>query len=139
LHATRARLFDASWQLMCPTCRVPKAAVDDLGQLPPQFHCDTCGIVYSVDVERNVELRFSISPAVRETRDEIYCIGGPLRMPHVVAQQHLRPHEDRPVELAVGENLQLRTIGSTQELNLVPGPAGRTTEIKVTYAAGRWS
>lgn len=139
LHAARAGLFEPAWQLMCPNCRVPKAEVAELADLPPRFHCDTCGIWYTVDLERNLELRFSVAPDVRTTRDEIYCIGGPLRMPHVVAQQYLAPHEDRPVELAVGENLQLRTIGSTHELNLVAGPAGRTTEIKVTYAAGRWS
>src|SRR2546429_3127353 len=83
----RRACSQSAGKLMCPNCRVPKAAVDDLGELPPQFHCDTCGILYTVDVDSNVELRFSISPAVRTTHDEIYCIGGPLRMPHVVAQQ----------------------------------------------------
>ena len=38
---------------MCPSCRIPKAGVDDLGELPPQFHCDTCGIFYTVDVDRH--------------------------------------------------------------------------------------
>lgn len=139
LHAAREGLLEPAWQLMCPNCRVPKAEVAGLADLPPQFHCDTCGIWYTVDVERNLELRFSVARAVRASRDEIYCIGGPLRMPHVVAQQYLAPHEDRPLELTIGETLRLRTIGSTHELNLVSGPIGRTTEIKVTYAAGRWS
>ncbi|HZU20952.1 MAG TPA: DUF5939 domain-containing protein [Gaiellaceae bacterium] len=139
LHATRAGLFEPSWQLMCPNCRVPKATVDELGELPPQFHCDTCGIVYTVDVERHLELRFSIRPSVRETSDEIYCIGGPLRMPHVFAQQHLRPHEDRPVELDLRDPLQLRTIGSTHQLTLQAGPPARVDEVKLTYAAGRWT
>jgi rubredoxin len=139
LHATRAGLFELSWQLMCPNCRVPKAAVDDLGELPPQFHCDTCGIVYTTDVERHLELRFSVAASVRVTRDEIYCIGGPLRMPHVFAQQHLRPHEDRPLELELAEALQLRTIGSTDQLRLERGAASRVEEVKLTYAAGRWT
>ena len=116
-----------------------EAAVDDLGELPPQFHCDTCGILYTVDVETNLELRFSVSPAVRVTRDEIYCIGGPLRMPHVVAQQHLRPHEDRPVELQLAEPLLVRAIGGSSELRLVPGPSSRVDDVKLTYAAGRWT
>lgn len=139
LQATRVGLFTLSWQLMCPNCRVPKAAVDELDELPPQFHCDTCGILYTVDVDRHLELRFSLSPAVRVTRDEIYCIGGPLRMPHVVAQQHLRPHEDRPLDLTLAEPLQLRTIGGANELNVVPAPAGRVADVRVTYAAGRWN
>jgi hypothetical protein len=139
LHATRVGVFGLSWQLMCPSCRVPKAAVDDLGELPPQFHCDTCGILYTVDVDSNVELRFSVDPAVRETRDEIYCIGGPLRMPHVVAQQHLRPHEDRLVDLPLAEPLLVRAIGGSSELRLVPGPASRVDGVKLTYAGGRWT
>jgi adenylate cyclase len=139
LHATRAGLFELSWQLMCPNCRVPKATLDDLGELPPQFHCDTCGIVYTVDVDRHLELLFSINPAVRATRDEIYCVGGPLRMPHVIAQQHLWPHEDRRVELEFTDPLQLRTIGSTHQLTLAPGPQGRIDQVKLTYAAGRWT
>jgi adenylate cyclase len=139
LHASRAGLFELTWQLMCPNCRVPKAAVDDLAEVPPQFHCDTCGIVYTTDVDRDLELRFSVDPAVRETRDEIYCVGGPLRMPHVVAQQHLAPHEDRPVELAPTEPLQLRAIGSTSQARLCAGPPSRVDEVKLTYAAGRWT
>lgn len=139
LHSSRAGLFRASWQLMCPNCRVPKAEVDKLGELPPRLHCDTCGIWYAVDVDRNLELRFSIAPDVRPTSDEIYCIGGPLRMPHVVAQQYLGAHEDRRLELPITETLRLRTIGSTSELNLAAGAPGRVDEVKLTYAAGRWN
>jgi hypothetical protein len=139
LHATRAGLVRASWQLMCPNCRVPKAETGDLAELPPRFHCDTCGIWYAVDLDRNLELRFSIAPDVRKTRDEIYCIGGPLRMPHVVAQQYLAGHEDRRVELTLAEPLRLRTIGGTNELNLVPGPRSRVSDVRATFAAGRWS
>jgi hypothetical protein len=143
LHAVRVGLFEVSWKLMCPNCRIPKAAVDELGELPPQFHCDTCGILYTVDVDRHLELRFSVSPTVRATRDDIYCIGGPLRMPHVVAQQHLRPHEDRPIELTPTEPLRLRAIGGAAELRLRPGAASRRAslsgDVKLTYAAGRWS
>jgi len=139
LHAARAGLFAPDWQLMCPVCRVPKANVDDLNEVPPQFHCDTCGIVYTTDVERHLELRFSIDPAVRAAQDAIYCIGGPLRTPHVVAQQHLRPHEDRRVELALTEPLELRSIGGTQQLRLVAGPRSRVDDVRLTYAAGRWT
>jgi adenylate cyclase len=139
LYATRSGLFDLSWQMMCPNCRIPKASVDELGELPPQFHCDTCGILYSVDIDRDVELRFSVSAEVRVTQDAIYCIGGPLRMPHVVAQQHLRPHEDRLVEVTVTEPLQLRAIGGAHRLRLAPGQASRVDDVKLTYAAGRWS
>jgi hypothetical protein len=139
LHAARAGLFEPRWQLMCPSCRIPKSEVAELHDLPPQFHCDPCGIVYTVAVERHLELRFSVAEAVRPTQDDIYCIGGPLRMPHVVAQQYLAPHEDRPVELRLGEALQLRTIGGAEHLDLVPGAPSRPSEVRLTYTAGRWT
>lgn len=139
LHAGRIGLFELRWELMCPNCRVPKAEVDTMAEIPPRFHCETCGISYAADVEQRVELRFSVNPAVRSATHEIYCIGGPLRMPHVVAQQYLRPHEDRRVELALTEPLLLRTVGGTHQLGLVRGPSSsRVTDVKVTYAGGRW-
>lgn len=139
LHAGRAGLFDLSWELMCPNCRVPKAEVDTMAEIPPRFHCETCGISYAADVEQRVELRFSVNPAVRSASNEIFCIGGPLRMPHVAAQQYLHPHEDRRVELELTEPLLLRTVGGTDQLGLVQGPpSSRVTDVKVTYAGGRW-
>lgn len=139
LHATRAGLFELRWELMCPNCRVPKAEATKMAEIPPRFHCETCGISYSADVDQRVELRFSINPAVRNAVDETYCIGGPLRMPHVAAQQYLSAHEDRRVELALTEPLMLRTIGGTQHLVLDRAPANsRVREVKVTYAGGRW-
>jgi adenylate cyclase len=139
LHATRAGLFELRWQLMCPNCRVAKAEVNTLAELPPRFHCDTCGISYATNLDERVELRFTINPAIRPTSIETYCIGGPLRMPHVLAQQYLSPHEDRRLELELDEPLLLRTIGGSHELSLVRGPAGgRVGEVRLTYAAGRW-
>lgn len=138
-NAADVGLFEPRWALMCPNCRVAKAEVDGRGDLPPQFHCDTCGISYSTDVDERVELRFTVAPAVRDTSAETYCIGGPLRMPHVLAQQLLRPHEDRRLELDLGEPLLLRTIGGRQQLRLVPAPAERRVrDVRLTYAAGRW-
>jgi class 3 adenylate cyclase len=140
LYATRAGLFELRWELMCPNCRVPKQEVDSLAKLPLQFHCELCGISYGADFDRGVELRFSVHPAVRAASDQVYCIGGPLRMPHIAAQQYLRPGEERPLELAANEPLQLRTIGSTRALAITPGPPrGRPAEVKVTYADGRWA
>jgi class 3 adenylate cyclase len=140
LHATRAGLFELRWELMCPNCRIPKAEVGTLADLPPQFHCDTCGISYASDVDERVELRFSVNPAVRSAADEVYCIGGPLRMPHVAAQQYLSPREDRRVELSPAEPLLLRAVGGSHQLELTRAAANpRVTDVKVTYAGGRWN
>jgi adenylate cyclase len=142
LHATRAGLFELRWELMCPNCRVPKAEADSLAQLPVQFHCDTCGIAFDTDFDRRVELRFSVHPAIRKTSSQVYCIGGPLRTPHIVAQQYLRPHEDRRLDLnlaALGGPVQLRTVRAAHRLLLAPAPGdSRVRDITLTYSAGRW-
>jgi class 3 adenylate cyclase len=139
LHATSAGLFELRWELMCPTCRVPKAEAGSLAQLPVRFHCDTCGIAYDSDFDQRVELRFSVHPAIRRTSSQAYCIGGPLRMPHTLAQQYLRPHEDRRIDLTLSGPVQLRTVRAAHRLLLAPAPAGtRARDITITYSSGRW-
>jgi adenylate cyclase len=139
LHATSAGLFELRWELMCPNCRVPKAETDSLAQLPVRFHCDTCGIAYDSDFDQRVELRFSVHPALRRASSRVYCIGGPLRMPHAVAQQYLRPHEDRRIDLTLTGPVQLRTVRAAHRLLLAPAPAGtRARDLTLTYASGRW-
>jgi adenylate cyclase len=139
LHATSAGLLQLRWELMCPNCRVPKAETGSLAGLPVRFHCDTCGITYDADLDQRVELRFSVHPAIREADGLIYCIGGPLRMPHTLAQQYIRPHEDRQVDLPLTGPVQLRTVRAAHRLLLTPGPAdSRARDITITYADGRW-
>jgi adenylate cyclase len=139
LHATSAGLFQLRWELMCPTCRVPKAETGSLALLPVQFHCDTCGITYDADLDQRVELRFSVHPAIRAADGLVYCIGGPLRMPHTVAQQYIGAHEDRRVDIALAGPVQLRTVRAARRLLLTPVPAaGRARDITITYSGGRW-
>ncbi|HLG74691.1 MAG TPA: DUF5939 domain-containing protein [Chloroflexota bacterium] len=141
LYAAKAGLFDLAWQLMCPNCRVPKAGSPSLAALPARFHCDVCGIVYDTTLDQRVELRFSVSPQVRQASDAIYCIGGPLRAPHLVAQQYLRQGEAAMLACPpLNEPIRLRAVGSNASLLLTPAPAARTSrDVSLIYAAGKWS
>ncbi len=124
---------------MCPNCRVPKDEVNDLGHVPASYHCDTCGISYAADFDERVELRFSVHPAVRVADDAVYCIAGPARSPHVLAQQYLRPREARSIAVAPSGPLRLRTVPPTHELNVLPAPTrAGVSPTRVTYAADRW-
>src|SRR5439155_13653557 len=117
---TRAGLFELRWELMCPNCRVAKSESTTLAEIPDQFHCETCGIVYDLDFDQRVELRFTVHPGVRPAVDAVYCIGGPLRMPHVVAQQYLRPREERSLQLDLRSPLRLRAVAGAHAVELVP-------------------
>jgi adenylate cyclase len=140
LHATRAGLFELRWEVLCPNCRVSKAEAPALAQLPNEFHCETCGIAFDADFDQRVELRFTVHPSVREAENAVYCVGGPLRMPHVLSQQYLRAGEDRKVDLRVDGPLRLRAVAGPRHLRLVPYPAAsRPAPVRLTYAQGRWS
>ncbi len=140
LHAARLGLFELRWELLCPNCRVPKAEANGLAELPPRYHCDTCGIDYVTAFDERVELRFSVHPSVRRVDGDVYCIGGPLRTPHIMAQQYLRASEGRRLELSVQKPLRLRAIGGASHLLLVPSPQSRwSSEVSLIYAEGHWT
>jgi adenylate cyclase len=140
LHGAHLGLFELRWELLCPNCRVPKAEANRLGDLPKRYHCDTCGIDYATEFDERVELRFSVHPSVRRVDGAVYCIGGPLRTPHIVAQQYLRANEGRRLEVDVAKPLRLRAVGGEQHLQLVPNAESRwSSEVSVIYANGRWT
>ncbi|NIA72461.1 adenylate/guanylate cyclase domain-containing protein [Pelagibius litoralis] len=89
LEAVRAGLLIMRWDLLCPRCRVPKAAVEALDGLPQGAHCDTCNIDYGRDFSRNVELSFAPAPAVRPLGAGEHCLFGPMSTPHVWVQRTL--------------------------------------------------
>lgn len=89
LHATRAGLLDFSWDLVCPHCRGAKAGGSHLGTITAQAHCESCGIDFTANFDRSVELTFTPNPAIRPITRATFCVGGPHLTPHVVAQQTL--------------------------------------------------
>lgn len=95
LQAVRVGLLQQRWDLLCPRCRGAKVAVDGLDQLPSEAHCVSCRIDYERDFDRNVELTFTPSHALRPVYDGEYCLGGPMTTPHVLAQVRLDPGAKR--------------------------------------------
>ncbi|WP_417517518.1 adenylate/guanylate cyclase domain-containing protein [Minwuia sp.] len=104
LQAVRAGLLQQRWDLLCPRCRGAKVFVDGLDRLPEEAHCASCRIDYRRDFDRNVELTFTPSAALRPVYDGEYCLGGPMTTPHVMAQVRLDPHAERswPGQLPAG-------------------------------------
>ena len=87
LHATRLGLLDLEWEVLCPNCRVVKANYGTLSELRKQAHCEVCHINFDANFDEYVELRFTVNPRVRPTREHAtYCVGGPFMTPHIKAQ-----------------------------------------------------
>ncbi len=103
LQAVLAGMLDLHWDVICPSCRTVAEQLNTLSELKSQTHCHLCDITIDVDLDRAVEATFRPSRAVRKLDDGPYCIGGPFRTPHVVAQSKL-PARGK-ARLAVPETL----------------------------------
>ena len=86
LAAVVAGLLDLSWELVCPSCRTGAARHGSLAELPEDGHCQLCDLSFGVELDRAVEATFRPVLGVRAVDEGPYCVGGPARTPHVVAQ-----------------------------------------------------
>jgi len=111
LQAARVGLLDLRWDLLCPRCRIAKANVPGLAELPRGAHCDTCNIDYERDYSMNVEASFAPAPQVRPIGVGEYCLFGPMSTPHVRAQVTLEPGAERVFDAAFAHGIyRLRTL-----------------------------
>lgn len=135
LHAVKAGLLDLSWRILCPNCSAAKQTASSLSGIKPSTHCDSCRIDYSSNLDENVELRFSVSPAVRPVRESTFCAGSPAHTPFAVAQLRLDPGKDRSQEVELGSEVYvLRGLSSKTSVWLRPGDDG-AGRIRVDWGA----
>jgi adenylate cyclase len=131
LYATRAGLLDLEWDVICPNCRGTSVRAISLSDLARDAHCTSCNIRYDVNFDEAVELRFSVSPDIREAIDMPYCIGGPANTRHIMSQLWLPPHgaKDLQIRLAEGSyRLRSRQLPAVTSLNIAGGAS--TTHIR---------
>jgi class 3 adenylate cyclase len=125
LQATRAGLLNFRWDLLCPLCRGNRGGSDSLSGIRAEVHCDSCNIDFTVNFDRSVELTFRPNPAIRETPDSTYCVGGPQVTPHIVAQQLLPASVEREMALTLDAGrYRLRTFSQRGGQALAADPAG---------------
>jgi class 3 adenylate cyclase len=89
LTAVKSGLLVLSWELICPSCRTASDQVEALSDLPVAGHCQLCDLSFDLELDRAVEATFRPAPALRTLDTGPYCIGGPRRTPHVIAQEIL--------------------------------------------------
>ncbi len=66
LQATRLRLFDMSWNVLCPGCGGVLAAGTTLKTVDrDEYNCSLCSAGYEPTLDEMVEVSFTVSPRVR--------------------------------------------------------------------------
>jgi class 3 adenylate cyclase len=69
--------------------------VERLDEVSLEGHCQLCDIAFDLDLDRAVEATFVPHPDVRLVPSQMFCVGGPARTPHVMAQVNLGPRDAR--------------------------------------------
>ncbi len=111
LAGQAAGLLVMRWAVLCPRCRVGKAQVGNLYELPEGVHCSSCNIDYERDFAANVELVFSPADWLRQIDDGEFCFMGSDSAPHVKVQRTVTAGQALtvPLTLAAGR-YRLRTV-----------------------------
>jgi adenylate cyclase len=91
LYGVKSGLLELQWELVCPSCRTGSETAEALSELPIAGHCQLCDLSFELELDRAVEATFRPSSSLRSLATGPYCIGGPRRTPHVVAQTILEP------------------------------------------------
>lgn len=119
LYATRAGLLDLEWDVVCPGCRGVTERATTLGELAHQAHCAACNIHYHLNFDEAVELRFSVSPDIREAYDATYCVGGPANTRHIVAQLRVPAGGQADVALRLAPGAyRIRAVGAAGQADV---------------------
>lgn len=101
-------------------------------RLAPRHECSSCNVKFRVDLENNVEARFTPNRAVRATSAAKWCMGGPMNTPHVLAQVVLGGGEARPLPLDLPEGRYgIRPAGVMEPIPLEIGPGDGEAEVRI--------
>lgn len=99
LLAVPAGLFELRWGLICPSCRTPSQQAKSLDEIGQDGHCQMCDIRFELGLDRSIEATFVPHPAIRSVTEQMFCMAGPARTPHVFAQANLDAGQHRELAL----------------------------------------
>jgi len=98
LRAVPAGLVELRWGLICPSCLTASQQVRALDEISTEGHCQLCDISFELELDKAVEATFLPHPAVRPITEQLFCIGGPARTPHVLVQATFADGEAKDLE-----------------------------------------
>ncbi len=120
LQAVRVGLLELRWEVICPSCRVGAEVVSTLSAVKDHATCHLCEIAFGLELDEALEATFAPTPAVRRIDVAQYCVGGPARTPHVLAQAALpaRGRVTLPVPATAGRYRLFVRGGAMRALEL---------------------
>jgi len=65
LHATRSRLFEMSWDVVCPQSGMVLDSFGALRTLKTHYVCGLCDVTGDTDLDDFIEVTFTVSPKLR--------------------------------------------------------------------------
>lgn len=86
LHGVPAGLVELQWSLICPSCRLESSHAKSLEAIGTEGHCQLCDLTFELEFDRAVEATFKPHPGVRKVGEQLFCMAGPGRMPHILSQ-----------------------------------------------------
>lgn len=86
VYATHVGLFDLSWNLRCPRCGNVSVQLFNLKDAAHVEFCPTCRADYEVGFDEQVEVTFSINPAIRQLVPEPPTTA---HLPHSRLEEHV--------------------------------------------------
>ena len=131
LQAVRVGLLELRWEVICPSCRVGAEVVSTLSAVKGHATCHLCEIAFGLELDEALEATFAPTPAVRRIDVAQYCVGGPSRTPHVLAQAALpaRGRVKLPVPATAGRYRLFVRGGAMRALELT---ADAPADVEVT-------
>jgi len=131
LHAVPVGLFELRWGLVCPSCLTASQQVQSLDEITAEGHCQLCDIRFDLDLDKAVEATFLPHPAIRRVPEQLFCMGGPGRTPHVVVQASVEPGDTRALDVPMQPG-RYRVFGrggatATLEVDPAAGPVAEAT------------
>lgn len=91
LRAAGEGVLALKWDVICPSCRMPKQRAQSLQELLTETHCPSCNIKFDGTFPDSVEVSFRPAPAIRDFGVDVACLGSPGRQAHIVAQDRVEP------------------------------------------------
>ena len=68
LHAAKLGLFDLEWNIICSCCGQNFKSLRNMSKLHAHFVCSLCGMENQAHLDDYIEVSFTLSSAVRDTR-----------------------------------------------------------------------